>query len=680
MSDLTQLSDEELLSQLSDDELKALAGEEAPKQESSNELPIGMIGRMPILSAMAKIGQMLDPYTGAPTRSAIKEGVTGGNPVEGFTNQFGQPTSNAPTGSEIADLLGVSRKGLSEYAPNLYTETGEGLPLQRGGTFDLSPADAAGLGIDVGADWTNLLGPIALAKSIAKPVAKGVVKGASYIPATVAGGVDLAMMQSPSRVFKGETAARSAINTLEGNINKAANSVSRVVNPKQVADYGKMSEIAKSVGIDAKDIPAAVEFGPSSFISRAERSVMEGPAGETKIEKFYENARKVDDSLKSIVDPTKSVVSLDEAGNKLMTSYNGAVSEILGNADITYKKVQKYAPGLYINKDAQAGLNTAMAGIDKRAKGLISRGITKTDKEQGSQLLRATEALRRAKGSFKQTVEALDMIGKTAFKAEKTNFGDIPPLTKELQSLYFDARKAIVDTVERDVSKDFAKELVDNNLKISNLLKDRKQISSALELATPPEKRLSMMFADTNRINAAKRILPKEEFNQLASNYVMSSMPKGPEGIIRTGQLRTWIQKETPKLKTMLEPEQFKKLSDVAEFGNRFGTAVLSASGTGASNSFRTLVSGIFNGQTTDAVVEALKARSRGGSSFAKKSTLEQAASDLKDAIPGVSMPSRFMGKRENQVAQFLKGLQVVGVQSEEENRRLKRLKAIKNE
>lgn len=669
------------------EEIEAL-GDKTSKQFTAEEIDamsrgeldgseLGLISKAPLLGSVAAIGKMVSPYTSAPSRSAVMAGVKGENPFDAFMRQFGHSAKLAPTGTEIASQIGVSGKGLSEYAPSLYSETGEGLPLQRGGAFDISPADVAGLGIDVGADWTNLLGAGAIAKGIAKPVAKGVVKGASYVPATVAGGVDLAMMQSPSRVLKGETAARGAVKSLEGKIGEAASSVNRVVNPKQVSDYGRMSDIAKSVGIDSKDIPAAVEFGPSSFISRAERSVMEGPAGETKIEKFYENARKVDDTLKSIVDPSKSAVSLDEAGNKLMTSYNGAVSEIMDNADITYKKVQKYAPGLYVNKDAQVELNSAMAGIDKRAKGLISRGITKTDKEQGAQLLRATEAVRRAKGSFKQTVEALDMIGKTAFKAEKTNFGDIPPLTKELQGLYFDARKAIIDTVERDVSKDFATELVDNNAKISSLLKDRKQISSALELATPPEKRLGMVFSDTNRISAAKRILPKEEFNQLAANYVMNSMPKGPEGIIRTGQLRTWIQKETPKLKLMLEPEQFKRLSDVAEFGNRFGTAVLSTSGTGASNSFRTLVSGIFNGQTTDAVVEMLKARARTGSFKPDETTMQKMMKEVNAVVPGVSSPKRFLGQRENQLSQFLKGSDVLGTQSETQNRRLRRLKAL---
>ena len=68
-----------------------------------------------------------------------------------------------------------------------------------------------------------------------------------------------------------------------------------------------------------------------------------------------------------------------------------------------------------LDKAEAAKLDTALAGIEKRAKGLVSRGITKTDKEQGAQLLRAVSAVRKSNGSFKQTVEALDMIGKSAF-------------------------------------------------------------------------------------------------------------------------------------------------------------------------------------------------------------------------------------------------------------------------
>ena len=307
-------------------------------QQGNSELPIGMIGRAPILSTLARLGQMLDPYTGAPTRSALKEAVTGGSPIEGFTKQFGMPSSEAPTGSEIAGLSGISRKGLSEYAPSLYSETGEGLPLQRGGTLDVSPADIAGFGIDVGADWTNLVSPILAGKGLLRPAAKGTAQVAKTIPKATAGAIDLAMMQSPGKVIRGETAARKTVSAIGDRANQAIGALEGIANPRQVKDYEKMAKLAKDIGIMPENIPSSVEFGPSSFVSRAERFVMEGPSGEAKLEKFYDSARKVDEAIKNTVTKGKSPISLDEAGKNLISSYNGAVDGVLKDADITYKR------------------------------------------------------------------------------------------------------------------------------------------------------------------------------------------------------------------------------------------------------------------------------------------------------------------------------------------------------
>jgi len=69
MSDLTQLSDEELLSQLSDDELKALAGEEAPKQESQSFDPG---------TALESYGQEMSYGYLPQMQAATEKGITSG--------------------------------------------------------------------------------------------------------------------------------------------------------------------------------------------------------------------------------------------------------------------------------------------------------------------------------------------------------------------------------------------------------------------------------------------------------------------------------------------------------------------------------------------------------------------------------------------------------------------------
>lgn len=638
--------------------------------------PAGFIKSAPLLSALSTVGQAVDPYTGAPTRAAIAAGIKGESPVSAAASQFGRPTSQAPTGEDIARMLGVGEGRISDIAPILYSETGEGLPLQRRGVFDPSAAQIAGLGIDVAADPTNLIGVMPMARRAATPVAKAGVRVAKAVPAAGAGAIDLAMMQSPARVMRGETAARRAVEAVGDKASRAMESVSRVTSPKQVEDFARMSEMAKSLGISPEDLPAAVEFGPTSFISRAERAVVEGPAGERKLTKFTEAASKVDDAIKQTVTGGKPVETLDVAGRKFIDAYNDAVDTTLKNADITYKKVQKYAPGLYLDRDASAKLETSLNGIEKRAKGMIKEGLTKTEMEQGRQLIRTVGVLRNSKGSFKKTVDALDRIGKTAFKKTYEVVDDVPPLVGEMQKLYFDTRDAIINTVDKHVSKDFAKELVQNNAIISDLLKNEKRISTAISNSTPAERRLAQLFADTDSIAAAKKILPKEQFDGIASNYIMSTIPRNADGDVMFGSLAKWIRKEEPKLRSMMDADKLARLKDLSEFGNRFGTSVLSTSGTGASNSFRNVIEGIFNGEVTDTVIESMKARAR-GKALPKPTGMRAVEGAAREMVPGAFKPSRFLGKRDNQLSQFLKGSQVIGVQGEAEERRNRRLKAL---
>lgn len=59
----------------------------------------------------------------------------------------------APSSSEVMEKLGVPKSGeLSDVLPFLYSETGDGLPLQKGGAFDVSARGAAGLASDIALD------------------------------------------------------------------------------------------------------------------------------------------------------------------------------------------------------------------------------------------------------------------------------------------------------------------------------------------------------------------------------------------------------------------------------------------------------------------------------------------------------------------------------------------------
>jgi CRISPR/Cas system-associated endoribonuclease Cas2 len=99
------------------------------------------------------VGEGVDRYTGAPTRSAIKAATEGSNPFSAFASQWGEPTKGAPTGIEVAKAIGVPsyEVGGMVEAKNPAIMSGEtDEPM-------LNSQEVAGLAIDVFADPTMLL-------------------------------------------------------------------------------------------------------------------------------------------------------------------------------------------------------------------------------------------------------------------------------------------------------------------------------------------------------------------------------------------------------------------------------------------------------------------------------------------------------------------------------------------
>ena len=59
------------------------------------------------------------------------------------------------------------------------------------------------------------------------------------------------------------------------------------------------------------------------------------------------------------------------------------------------------------------------------------------------------------------------------------------------------------------------------------------------------KKRISQLFSDTNRIESAKRYYLKADFDGLASDYVMSTIPRNAEGAILPNQLKNGLGKKS---------------------------------------------------------------------------------------------------------------------------------------
>ena len=139
---------------------------------------------MGLLKGAGWVGEKVDRVTGAPTRAAIsslQDDMTD-LPAAGraFKSQFGEPANIAPTGKDIVKRAGVPDTAMSEYVPSIYSETGKGLSLKKGGLLDPSASGLLGLGMDVIADPTTLTGVGTIGKigkgvaGTAKNISKGI--------------------------------------------------------------------------------------------------------------------------------------------------------------------------------------------------------------------------------------------------------------------------------------------------------------------------------------------------------------------------------------------------------------------------------------------------------------------------------------------------------------------------
>lgn len=121
------------------------------------------------LDTVVEAGRAIDSATGAPTRAAIgklQEGGSIGDAGQAFSNQFLEHPEFAPTGKQIAQRAGIGETTLKEVFPNLTDEQiGDALAAmnpafkltQYAKPTEITASGAAGFGVDLAADWTNLI-------------------------------------------------------------------------------------------------------------------------------------------------------------------------------------------------------------------------------------------------------------------------------------------------------------------------------------------------------------------------------------------------------------------------------------------------------------------------------------------------------------------------------------------
>lgn len=554
---------------------------------------------------VAPVGRFVDRYTGAPARAGLMSLVQGHEPISAAYRQFGEDPELAPTGKDIATRLGAPETSahLGDLVGSINPAVGMILS-DKNKEFLNKPtvADVAGFGVDIAADPTNIIPGAKMVKGGLGLIGKGIQTGAK--------GASIA-----SDIATGTKIASKGVETAGNIAETAAHTVKGLLSPQRAMTYAKDLETAKKFGIPAEALGSSIEFGPGSSITRLERALREGPTGEKLIESWKTGKDTIDKALDTQVKRIGGTGLVDEinAGRTIREGFDRAQQKMFDSMDLMYGNVHKYAPGLYINKDDLAKLSSKLNGIKKQSIGLAKRAIDATDKEQSAQMLRAIEGIEASKGNFKQTVEQMQRIGRKAF-SDKPTIGQIPIDRKKMQELYHTISDAVLNTVRKDINPEFADEIVKNNKTMSDFFSHRSNIKSALESGKADESLFRNLIGngDSKKIESLKALLDPNDFRELKNAFV-SNLIKSNENGISFKATKNAIDKNRVLIKSMLDPKEISDLEELVNLGSRYGEAMLSSSGTGASNSFRDMAKNVFRGAADEQVLNKMKEKARFG-------------------------------------------------------------------
>lgn len=573
--------------------------------------------------ALAEVGRTVDSYTGAPTRAALGA-IAQGKPGEAFgraVDQFGEDPAMAPTGKEIATVLGASTApiGTPEQVtpitrgPFGMTQMSPGQAFQYG-TQAISPAGVAGAAIDVAADPTNLIPIGAILKLGGKLGAKGAANAGRVALKGSVAALDAAL--DTNKVSSVAADASRAIDNVMASVKKR-------FNPSRAEDYAEFVDIAKRMEIDPDILPETVEFGPQSTITKKSKVVAEGPGGEP-IQKRYEAAKQeIGDAVDRVTRRIGGGERLSdiEAGNLIVDSYNAGIKDFFAQDLLTHEKIMAKSPGANLTQDAIKMVQSKVKGINNKAAGRLSRGFGEQP-AQARQVMRELQTLQRSFDkhgniSYKKAVEAMRNIGEEAFK-KGPSAGKTPIDREMLKDLYFTMRDAITETVAGVHGQEAATELAMSNKLISDFLDTKSTLSKIVEGAAAPEEiaRRVTMGGNSDRIEALKTILSPEAFTKVKGYLADSVIKRNSEGAImyRTTLNNLGRREVRSIIESAFQPDEIADITDVLRLGDRSGDFIFNTSGsnTGARFSPKAFLSEIAGGAADEVSLERMKDIARG--------------------------------------------------------------------
>lgn len=617
------------------------------------------------LGVVQKVGETIDKYTGAPTRAAISAAQNTENPLSAFASQFGQDPSLAPTGKDIVKKAGVPDTALSDIIPGAFSESGDGIALQKGGLFDPTASGTLGLATDIAGDVSNIIPGVAAAKLLGRAG-----KGALSLGGKIIG---------KSIKFVTPQSVQEQAKIINESAKNVAKSLHEIVTPKQADNIDEMFDIAKRNGLakTLDDLPIETELGPSSTATKIEAH-RRGTRGEDFAKKHTEIVKKTEEAVKNTISDIAGGIPPNavQAGDLIREGYHKSVDDFFSQIDITHDSVideikahqktikdaggsaQDVALAGKLDPSSIQTLNGQLNKIADHAKELLELG-TDIEKKQGRELLSVINSLRKNIGDYESLTKRLRSIGNTAFK-NKGIIGQIPPDIKSLREIYFAIDDALIDTVSKRYDDSMAAVLKNNKELMSVFYGEKSKLAPLLNNFTSGEDLFNrvIMNGSTEELSALKSLFSNqpEIMNKVKGTFLESLLKTKFEGEFNFKQaLERFKGRENEIAYLFDNPEEIKRVTDLLRLGKTYGPVTQGIPAIGGSGVYNRLENFVENALVQDSFLANARKRAR------TKAQGKQA--------PQIQGKQPLVGNKELLLRSGAKGAQTLSVDKQNDNK-----------
>jgi len=521
-----------------------------------------------------KVGGTIDRFSGAPIRGMIDESSRGSGPTPynvgaGFVRGMRDPSS-VPSFKDLAGRAGVDTTQIPIMSIN-------GRPVS------LSPAGVAGF-----------VGEMAVPLP---PIMKGIKLGMGLVKASAKTGLRAGALTH--EIITGSQAGRDVVAGVEKGLERVKEgkktALIETFSPQRIPDADEYRNIAAEANLTPDEIDhlKSIDYGKLSVQNRRRQALAQGPEGGQELAIHNNSVQKIqyayEDAIRKI---GGEPLTATRAGEVIRDGVFDGLKNLRNKVTMTHDEiVNRFNPP--INGDELKTLNSKMAGIEKRAKGVLLRG-TKAQKADAEDVISQIESLRNSSGSYKQLNEARAGVGEVAFK-KKGGLERVPFYEQELRDLYFASNDALLGSVRKldkvragqfrkpgePSFQSLADQLEDGNKIISEAMSDKGVVTKAIGFDRKAGEDIfsdAILNGDTETIKALKNFLPPETLQRLKGTTLATLTKRGADGNILYGQTKKGWGTRQAMMAELFTPEELFSVDKFARLSDRVGPPLMPGS------------------------------------------------------------------------------------------------------